>query len=126
MAKKEFRYRGKTIEELQKMSINDFIELIPARERRSLKRETNETQKTFMKKVMNGNNIKTGCRDIIIIPQMVEKTVRIHNGKEFLSLLIQKEMIGHRLGEFILTRKKVEHHSPGVGATRSSSSLSVR
>jgi small subunit ribosomal protein S19 len=126
MAKKEFRYRGKTIEELQKMSINEFIELIPARERRSLKRETNEMQKIFMKKIMKGNNIKTECRDIIIIPQFVGKTARIHNGKEFLSLLIQKEMIGHRLGEFVLTRKKVEHHSPGVGATRSSSSLSVR
>ncbi|MDD5086916.1 MAG: 30S ribosomal protein S19 [Candidatus Nanoarchaeia archaeon] len=126
MAKKEFTYRGKTIEELGRMSINDFAELVPSRERRSLKRDSTEFQKAFMKKIIKGNNIKTNCRDIIIIPQIVGKTVRVHNGKEFVSLLIQKEMVGHRIGEFVLTRKKVEHHSPGVGATRSSSSLSVR
>jgi len=126
MAKKEFTYRGKTLEELNNMSINDFAELVPARQRRSLKRETTDLQKVFMKKVMNGNNIKTKCRDIIIIPQMVGKNIRIHNGKEFVSLLIQENMIGHRIGEFVLTRKRVMHHSPGVGATRSSSSLSVR
>jgi len=126
MAKKEFRYRGKTVEELQRMSIKEFAELIPSRERRSLKRETTETQKAFMKRIMKGNNTKTECRDIIIIPQIIGKTVRVHNGKEFLSLLIDKEMVGHRLGEFVLTRKKVEHHAPGIGATKSSSSLAVK
>lgn len=126
MAKKEFTYRGKTIEELNGMSINDFAKLVPARQRRSLKRETTELQKAFMKKIMNGNNIKTKCRDVIIIPQMVGKNIRVHNGKEFVALLIQQEMIGHRIGEFVLTRKRVMHHAPGVGATRSSSSLSVR
>ncbi|HHI03947.1 MAG TPA: 30S ribosomal protein S19 [Candidatus Woesearchaeota archaeon] len=126
MAKKEFTYRGKTFEELNNMSINDFAELVPSRERRSLKRETTDMQRAFMKKIMNGNNIKTKCRDVIIIPQIVGKNIRIHNGKEFVSLLIQKEMIGHRIGEFVLTRKRVTHHAPGVGATRSSSSLSVR
>jgi len=126
MAKKEFTYRGKTLEELNNMSINDFAELVPSRERRSLKRETTDMQRAFMKKIMNGNNIKTECRDVIIIPQIVGKNIRIHNGKEFVSLLIQKEMIGHRIGEFVSTRKRVMHHAPGVGATRSSSSLSVR
>ncbi len=126
MAKKEFTYRGKTLEELNNMSINDFAELVPARQRRSLKRGTTDLQKIFMKKIIKGNNIKTKCRDIIIVPNMVGKTVRIHNGKEFISVLIQQEMIGHCIGEFVLTRKRVMHHAPGVGATRSSASLSVR
>ncbi len=126
MARKEFSYRGKTLEELKKMSINDFAELAPARQRRSLKREATESERTFMDKIMKGNNIKTECRDAIIIPQMVGKNIRVHNGKEFIPLLIQPEMIGHYLGEFVLTRKKVIHHAPGVGATRSSASLSVR
>jgi len=126
MARKEFSYRGKTLEELKKMSINDFAELAPARQRRSLKREATESERTFMDKIMKGNNIKTECRDVIIIPQMVGKNIRVHNGKEFIPLLIQPEMIGHYLGEFVLTRKKVIHHAPGVGATRSSASLSVR
>ena len=126
MAKKEFTYRGKTLEELKNMSINDFAELVPARQRRSLKRESIDSQRIFMNKIMKKNNIKTKCRDVIIIPQMVGKNIRVHNGKEFISLLIQPEMIGHYLGEFVLTRKKVSHHAPGVGATRSSASLSVR
>ena len=126
MARKEFTYRGKTLEELKNMSINDFAELVPARQRRSLKRETTDLQRAFMKRIMKHNNIKTKCRDIIIIPQMVGKMARVYNGKEFVSVLIQQEMIGHRLGEFVLTRKRVTHHAPGVGATRSSASLSVR
>jgi len=126
MAKKEFTYRGKTLEELNNMSINDFAELVPARQRRSLKRETIDSQRTFMNKIMKGNNIKTKCRDVIIIPQMVGKNIRVHNGKDFIAVLIQPEMIGHYLGEFVLTRKRVTHHAPGVGATRSSASLSVR
>jgi len=126
MARKEFSYRGKSLEELKNMSINDFAELAPARQRRSLKREATDSQRIFMKKIMKSNNIKTECRDIIIIPQMIGKNIRIHNGKEFIPVLIQPEMIGHYLGEFVLTRKRVIHHAPGVGATRSSASLSVR
>ena len=49
-----------------------------------------------------------------------------HNGKEFVPLLISDEMIGHFLGEFALTRKLVSHSAPGIGATRSSASLSVK
>ncbi len=126
MVKKEFTYRGKTLEELKNMSINDFAELVPARQRRSLKRERTDSQRIFMNNVIKRNNIKTKCRDVIIIPQMVGKNIRVHNGKEFIPVLIQPEMIGHYLGEFVLTRKRVTHHAPGVGATRSSASLSVR
>lgn len=126
MARKEFSYRGKSLEELKNMSINDFAELAPARQRRSLKREATDSERIFMKKIMKSNNIKTECRDIIIIPQMIGKNIRVHNGKEFIPVLIQPEMICHRLGEFVLTRKRVIHHAPGVGATRSSASLSVR
>jgi len=39
---------------------------------------------------------------------------------------INQDMLGHRLGEFALTRRKVEHGSPGIGATKSSASLSVK
>ena len=51
---------------------------------------------------------------------MVGKVVGVHNGKEFVDVKITAEMIGHYLGEFALTRKKVVHGSAGVGATRSS------
>ncbi|MBW2974210.1 30S ribosomal protein S19 [Candidatus Woesearchaeota archaeon] len=127
MAKKEFNYRGKRIEELKAMSLNELMPLLPARERRSLKRGLTEQQKILLKHIKsNKRNIETHCKDMIILPNMVGLTIKIHNGKEFVPVIIQEEMIGHYLGEFIITRKKVEHSAPGIGATRSSGALSVK
>jgi small subunit ribosomal protein S19 len=51
---------------------------------------------------------------------MVGTKVMVHNGKEFLSVEIKAEMIGHYLGEFAITNKPVRHGTPGIGASRSS------
>jgi len=64
--------------------------------------------------------IRTHLRDMIILPEMVGMKFAVHNGKEFVTIEIVPEMIGHRLGEFVLTRKRVVHGAPGIGATRSS------
>ena len=127
MAKKEFTYRGKGMEELIKMSLNEIGALFPARQRRSLKRGLTEQQKILLSKIRkNETNIKTHCRDMIILPEMTGKMIKVYNGKEFVSVIIMDEMIGHCLGEFALTRRKVEHSAPGIGATRSSAALSVK
>ncbi len=127
MAKKEFTYKGKTIEELKKMSSNELAQLLTSRQRRSLKRGFTEQQKTLLKKLKsNKKNIETHCRDIIIMPELVGTTIKVHSGKEFIPVSIEPDMVGHRLGEFILTRRKVQHSAPGIGATRSSASLSVK
>lgn len=124
---KEFLFHGKKLEEIQKMSFSDFVKLLPARERRSLKRGLTEQEKILMENVKKGEtNIKTHCRDIIILPEMIGKRIKIHNGKEWVDVFMTMEMLGHRLGEFALTRRKVAHSAPGIGATRSSASLSVR
>ncbi|MCD6275985.1 MAG: 30S ribosomal protein S19 [Thermoplasmata archaeon] len=118
---KEFSYRGYSLEELQKMSWDEFAELLPARARRTLKRGWDEERMKAVRKIINSNKmIKTHRRDLIILPQFVGKTVAVHNGKEFVPVEIKPEMIGHYLGEFALTRKEVKHSGPGVGATRSS------
>jgi len=127
MAKKTFTYRGKTIQELQQLSLQEFAELLPARQRRSIRRGFSESQKRFLKNFKKkGNNIETHCRDMIILPEFVGKTIKIYNGKSFISLIIREEMVGHYFGEFIATRGKVSHSAPGIGATKSSVSLSVR
>ncbi len=127
MAKKEFFYRGKTLSELKELSTNEFAKLVPARERRTLVRGYTELQKAFMKEIEKGkNNVETHCRDVIVIPKMVGMTIKVHSGKEFVPVMIQEDMLGHRLGEFALTRKRVTHNSPGIGATKSSSAASVR
>lgn len=127
MAKKEFIYRGKNLEELQNLTEKEFAMLLPARQRRTILRGFNDYQKVFLKKLRKGkNNVETHCRDMIVLPEMVGKTLLIHKGNKFEGVLIQPEMIGHYLGEFATTRNRVSHSAPGVGATRSSSSVSVK
>lgn len=121
MAKKEFHYKGKTLEELQQMGLKEFIDLLPARLRRSLKRGLSHRQKKLMERVEAGSQkLRTHARDLAILPAMVGKTVSVYNGKEFVNVHIQPEMIGHVFGEFAESRKRVAHNAPGIGATKSS------
>lgn len=126
MAKKEFVYRGKTFDEIKSMSIDEFAKLLPARERRSLLRLSPECKKLLNKVEKKQKNIKTHAREAVIIPIMVGQTIMVHKGSEFIPVQITQEMIGHRLGELVLTRKRVQHSAPGIGATKSSASLSVK
>ncbi|MEM2138686.1 MAG: 30S ribosomal protein S19 [Candidatus Woesearchaeota archaeon] len=124
---KEITFKGKTIEELKKLSLNEFLTLIPSRARRSLKRGFTEEQKKLIEKIkLNDPDIKTHARDMVIIPDMLGKTIKVYNGKEYVQVFVNEEMLGHYLGEFSLTRKRVAHNAPGVGATKSSASVSVR
>src|SRR3989344_2041972 len=126
MAKKEFTYRGKTLAELKGLSDNEVAMLLTSRERRKIvKRGWTDEQKKLLKRIRAGKkNIKTHCRDMVIMPIMIGMTIKVFNGKEYAQFLITEEMLGHRLGEFALTRKRVEHSAPGIGATRSSSAIS--
>ncbi|MBN1156061.1 30S ribosomal protein S19 [Candidatus Woesearchaeota archaeon] len=126
MAKKEFTLRGKTVEEMKNMSLTEISEYLPSRERRKIKRGFTDAEKIFLKNIEKNNNVETHCRDMIVLPVMVGKIIKVHNGKTFLPITIAAEMIGHRLGEFALTRGRVQHSAPGIGATRSSASISVR
>jgi small subunit ribosomal protein S19 len=126
---KEFTYRGKTLEELKKLDIREFAKLLKSNERRTVLRQYDELQKFVIscnKKVTNRKFIRTHSRDLIIIPQLVGLNIGIHNGKEFTKIQIIEEMIGHRLGEFSATRSKVKHGAAGIGATKSSGSLSMK
>jgi len=122
----EFSFHGKSVKELKELGIKEFASLLPARQRRSLNRGFREPQKRLLEKLEKKDDIRTHSRDMIIIPAMIGKTVRIYNGKEFVRITLLEEMLGHFLGEYALTRKMVKHNSPGVGATRSSASVSVR
>jgi len=123
---KEFKYKGKTLEELQELSLSELSDLFPASQRRKIKRGFTAEEKKFAEKIKSKDNVKTHLRTMLVLPYMVGKTIKIHNGKEFKAVVIQPEMIGHYLGEFSLTRNKSQHSAPGVGTTRSSSALSVR
>ena len=121
--KKQFTYRGKSLEELRKLSIREFAQYLPARERRYVLRNFSEIEK-FMNRVrekkQKGKDIKTHSRSIVVVPEMVGLTIQIYNGKQFVPIQISDEMLGHRLGEFSPTRAKVKHTKAGVGATKGS------
>lgn len=114
MALKIFKFKGKTIEELKALSIDEFMMLLPARQRRSYKRGFSDEKKKLIAKVQKKNTVKTHLRDMIILPVMVGKTIQVHTGKSFEAIIIQEEMLGHFLGEFALTRKRASHTSVGV------------
>ena len=123
MAKK-FLYRGKTTEEIDNLTLEEFSKLLTARERRALKRGLTKQEKKLLEKVRKNKGkdklIRTHARDMIVLPEMVGAKMGIHNGREFKMVIIDAAMVGHRLGEFALTRQRVKHSAPGLGATRSS------
>ena len=124
---KIFTWYGKTEEEIKQLDMKEFMELLPSRRRRSLKRGLTEPQKVLLQNIeSNQPNIKTHCRNMVVLPVMLGKTIRIHNGKDFVPIIIVPEMLGHCLGEFAHSRKMVSHSSAGVGATRSSKATSAR
>jgi len=129
MASKEFLYRGKKLDELQKLDTREFAKLVGADSRRALLRHFDIAEK-FVKKCVQrqkeGKQIRTHLRELVIVPNMIGYDIGIHNGKEFVKIRIIPEMLGHRLGEFSVTRNKVQHGAPGIGATRSSAALSVK
>ncbi len=118
MARKEFKYRGRTLEELQAMSLDELALLFPSSERRKLRRGFTHEEQSLLKKLEKRDRVKTHARAMIILPSMVGKTVLVHNGKEFLPVTITFEMVGHRLGQLALTRKLTKHGSAGVTAKK--------
>jgi len=122
------KYKGKTLEELKKMSLEEFSRLLSSRERRSLLRGLTERQKKLLEAIRKDSKKfhKTHERDIIILPEMVGVRLGVYNGKEYKSVDINFEMLGHRLGEFALTRQRTTHSAPGVGATRGSKHIPLK
>ncbi|MFB6077303.1 MAG: 30S ribosomal protein S19 [Candidatus Nanohaloarchaea archaeon] len=122
----DFTFRGYSLRELQKMNMDEFAELLDARKRRTIQRGMTDRQQKLLKSVRHDDYIKTHERDMIIVPEMVGKTIGIYNGREFVDVEIEPEMIGHYLGEFTYNREEVEHSAPGLGATRSSKYIPLK
>ena len=113
---KEKFYRGKNVAELVKIDTREFAKLVKSRARRTILRNY-DTIEQFVRssdeKLANNKPIKTHNRSLVIVPGMLGKEVGIHNGKEFVKVRIVEEMLGHRLGEFALTRKIAKHTTVG-------------
>ncbi len=123
---REYKYRGYSLEQLQGMSFEVFLGLLPSRQRRTLNRGISDEKKKLIEETRLAkegkikNPIKTHARDMVILPSMVGLNIHVHSGKEFVPLDVKPEMVGHYIGEYVITNKKVVHGTPGIGASRSS------
>ncbi len=131
MSKRLTTYRGKTLRELQELSLDEVVEFFPARQRRSLTRPDywNHERKKLLNKLKKAKQamdqgrqivVKTHIRDFVILPEFVGLTVEVYNGQAFSPIEVTFDKIGNYFGEFSHARKVVKHSAPGIGATRSS------
>lgn len=124
-----FSYRGKSAEELKSMNTQDFTRLLTSRQRRAVKRLGMEYKKLAGKvdaAKKKGRVVKTTIREAVILPSWIGMRFSVHNGKDFKEFEITPEMMGHRLGEFSFSTKRVLHSAPGIRATRGSKFLAVK
>ena len=123
---KEFLYRGLSKEDLDNTSLEKLFQLFNSRQRRSLTRGITDGNRKLIQEIKDAKSgklktpIKTHLRDLIVLPYMVGVSVNVFSGKEFVPVTIKTEMVGHYLGEYVITNKRVNHGAPGVGASRSS------
>ena len=127
MAKK-FQFKGKSLEELQKLSVEEFTKLLPTNARRKVGRGFTEQEEKFLKQLRKDPEkiVRTHCRSMLVLPEMVGRRIAVYNGKKFKYVDIVPEMIGQRFGTVALTRKGVKHSAAGIGATRSTKFISVK
>jgi small subunit ribosomal protein S19 len=126
---KDKLFRGKKIDELKALDTREFAKLVKARPRRAILRNYDVVEQFVTKceeQSSKNRPIKTHDRALVVVPALVGKTIGVHNGKEFVKVEITEEMLGHRLGEFALTRRTVKHGAAGIGSTKSSSAQSVK
>ena len=121
--RKEFTYRGKTVEELKKLDVREFSKYLKSGARRTALRQFQQIENFVNRaKVKNEKNkpIRTHERSLIIVPELVGMKINIHDGRNFFPVIVTGDMLGHRLGEFAMTRGKVKHSKAGIGATKGS------
>ena len=127
--KKEFKFKGMSIEELQKFDVREFAKFVGSRNRRTMLRNFQKIE-DFMNRAQakqeKNKRIRTHHRDLVIVPQMVGMKISIYNGKEFVPVDVTGEMLGHKFGEFAPTRGRIKHGSAGVGATKGSRAKSKK
>ncbi|MFH1431504.1 MAG: ribosomal protein S19 family protein [Nanoarchaeota archaeon] len=123
LKKKEFTYKGKTIEELKKLDVREFARLLKSKQRRNVLRNFQELEdfvNIAKEKLSKNKKIRTHKRDLVIVPQMTGMNIQIYNGNKFIPVEMTGEMLGHKFGEFSPTRARIKHSKAGVGATKGS------
>ena len=135
---RNYTFRGKTLEDLRKMELKEFVELLGTKRRRFIHRSFGVQHIHLIAKLRKAREavanqpgvkpatVRTHLRNMVVLPEFVDNVIGIYNGKEFVEVQIKPEMIGCVLAEFANSKKLVHHSKAGVGATRSSSATSLK
>ncbi len=124
-------FRGRTPSELTGLTNEEYFKMINSKERRSMRRNGMEYKKLVEKverhrKENSAKPIRTSIREAVILPSWVGMRFDVHNGKEWKQVMVSANMLGHRLGEYSHSTKRVQHSAPGIRATRGSKFLAVK
>lgn len=129
LQKKQFKYKGKTVDELRGLEVREFAKILPSTQRRNVLRNFQKLENFISRakeKQSKNKKIKTHNRSLVIVPQMVGMQIQIYNGRNFIPVEIEGEMLGHKFGEFAPTRGRIMHSKSGVGATKGSKAKSKK
>ena len=124
-------YMGKFSADATNLQMEEYLKLMNSRERRSVKRNP-ITYKKLIEKVEKYKKknitkaVRTHVREAVIVPAWIGMKFQVYNGKEFKEFQVSANMLGHRLGEYSYTTKRVLHSQPGIRATRGSKFLAVK
>ncbi len=121
-------FRGKFPSELEKLTDEQYLQMIKSRQRRSITRKGLEYRMLIekvqrYKQAKKDKPVRTHVREAVILPSWIGMRFEVYNGKEFQVVQVAANMLGHRLGEFAYTTKSVVHSAPGIKATRGSKFL---
>merc|ERR1719454_433716 len=125
---KKYSYRGIDLDKLLDMSNQDLMELFRSRQRRKFSRGVGRKTVTLLKKLREAKRetaygekpvaVKTHLRNMVIVPEMIGSVVGVYNGKQYITVEIKPEMIGHYLAEFSITYKPIKHGRAGMGGAK--------
>ena len=129
--KEKIAFKGMTSSEAVQLTDEKFRGMVSSHIRRSIKRNALEYRNLIEKvSMLKGKGstkpIKTHCREAVILPSWIGLRFEVYNGKQFMPIDITANMLGHKLGEFAFSTKRVQHSAPGIKATRGSKFLSVK
>ena len=119
--KKEFTFKGKTVDELKTLEVREFAKFLNSRQRRTTLRNFQEIEDFINRskeKLARNKAVRTHNRSLVVVPEMVGWKIFIYNGNKFVAVEVIGEMLGHFFGEFAPTRGRVKHSKSGVGATK--------
>lgn len=118
-------FKGEPYLVIKDYSLEQLSHVLDSRARRCIKRgfvqKYQRTYTNILRRAAQGIKNKTHARNLMILPSMVGLAISVHNGKDFVPMVVLEEMLGRKLGEFVATKKIAKHTGKkGIGATKGS------